>query len=205
MGHDDAVSAIRWFDDRLYTASWDSTVKVWQCASENIHKRSQFELLAELEHDAGVNTIDLSPAGTLLVSGCKDGTATIWDTNSYGALQQVHCHNSTVHQLAFSPDSRHVLSVGADCCMKVIDVQTGMMMSSVKAEEEQRCFCWDGNSVLCGGQSGDLILWDLLSNTVTKRMRAHLGPVTAMWMNDLFTTLITGGEDKQIIFWKLYS
>lgn len=35
-------------------------------------------------------------------------------------------------------DSRHVLSVGADLCMKVIDVQTGMVMSSVKAEEEQR-------------------------------------------------------------------
>lgn len=28
MGHDDAVSAICWFDERLYTASWDSTVKV---------------------------------------------------------------------------------------------------------------------------------------------------------------------------------
>lgn len=38
---------------------------------------------------------------------------------------------------AFS-DSRHVLSVGADSCMKVIDVQTGMVISSVKAEEEQR-------------------------------------------------------------------
>lgn len=40
--------------------------------------------------------------------------------------------------LFWSPDSRHILSVGADSCMKVIDVQTGMMMSSVKAEEEQR-------------------------------------------------------------------
>lgn len=28
MGHDDAVSEMCWFDDRLYTASWDSTVKV---------------------------------------------------------------------------------------------------------------------------------------------------------------------------------
>jgi len=28
MGHDDAVSQMCWFDDRLYTASWDSTVKV---------------------------------------------------------------------------------------------------------------------------------------------------------------------------------
>lgn len=92
MGHDDAVSAMCWFDERLYTASWDSTVKVkalvlvaallsdglwcvstkgwrfflfcfflisqvWQCpsASASGHKRSQFELLAELEHDSGVS------------------------------------------------------------------------------------------------------------------------------------------------------
>ncbi|XP_029978874.1 protein FAN [Sphaeramia orbicularis] len=207
MGHDDAVSAICWFDDRLYTASWDSTVKVWQCESEGsaAHKRSQFELLAELEHDAGVNAIALSPAGTLLVSGCKDGTVTIWDTSSYGALQQIPCHAAAVHHMAFSPDSRHVLSVGADSCMKVIDVQTGMVISSVKSEEEQRCFCWDGNSVLCGGQSGDLLLWDLLSNTVTRRISAHSGAVTAMWMNDLNTTVITGGDDRQMIFWRVQS
>lgn len=207
MGHDDAVSKMCWFDDRLYTASWDSTVKVWQCAadSSSSHRRSQFQLLAELEHDAGVNTVGLSPAGTLLVSGCKDGTVTIWDTSSYGALQQVQCHRGTIHHVAFSPDSRHVLSVGADSCMKVIDVQTGMVISSVKAEEEQRCFCWDGSSVLCGGRSGDLLLWDLISNTVTKRIPAHSGAVTTMWMNDLCTTVITGGEDRQMILWKLQS
>uniref|UniRef100_A0AAQ6AJD7 Neutral sphingomyelinase (N-SMase) activation associated factor n=1 Tax=Amphiprion ocellaris TaxID=80972 RepID=A0AAQ6AJD7_AMPOC len=207
MGHDDAVSDMCWFDDRLYTASWDSTIKVWQCASDSSssHKRSQFELLAELEHDAGVNTVALNPAGTLLVSGCKDGTVTIWDNSSYGTLQQVHCHNGTIHHVSFSPDSRHVLSVGVDSCMKVTDVQTGMVISSVKAEEEQRCFCWDGNSVLCGGQSGDLLLWDLLSNTVTQRIPAHSGAVTAMWMSELCTTVITGGEDRQIIFWKLQS
>ncbi|KAM9839485.1 protein FAN [Aulostomus maculatus] len=205
MGHDDAVSDTCWFDDKLFTASWDSTVKVWRCASDSLssHKRSQFQLLAELEHDAGVNTIGLNPAGTLLVSGCKDGTATIWDTSSYGSLQQVHCHTGTIHHMAFSPDSRHVLSVGADSYMKVIDVQTGMVMSSVKAEEEQRCFCWDGSSVLCGGQSGDLTLWDLLSNTVSTRIPAHSGAVTAMWMNELCSTVITGGDDRQIIFWKL--
>ncbi|XP_041823886.1 protein FAN isoform X2 [Melanotaenia boesemani] len=207
MGHDDAVSEMCWFDDRLYTASWDSTVKVWQCAANNMssHKRSQFQLLAELEHDAGVNAVGLNPAGTLLVSGCKDGTISIWDTSSYETLQQVHCHSGTIHHSAFSPDSRHVLSVGADSSMKVTDVQTGMVISSVKMEEEQRCFCWDGNSVLCGGQSGDLLLWDLLSNTVTKRIPAHSGPVTAMWMSELCNTLITGGEDRQIIFWKLQS
>lgn len=50
-----------------------------------------------------VNAIGLNPAGTLLVSGCKDGTVTIWDTGSYATLQQVHCHDGTIHHMAFSP------------------------------------------------------------------------------------------------------
>ncbi|CAB1349598.1 unnamed protein product [Coregonus sp. 'balchen'] len=194
-----------WRDNQLYTASWDSTVKVWQCDSADIanNKRCQFELLAEFEHEAGVNTINLNPAGTLLVSGTKDGTATIWDTSSSVQLHQVHCHSGKIHDMAFSPDSRHILSVGEDSCLKVIDVQTGMMISSVQADEEQRCFCWDGNMVLSGGQSGHLQVLDLLSSKVTTRIPGHSGAVTAMWMNEQCSTVITGGEDKQIIFWKL--
>nr|XP_057915488.1 protein FAN [Doryrhamphus excisus] len=207
MGHDDAVSEVCWSNDKLYTASWDSTVKVWRCDPRTLcaHKRSRFELLAELEHDSGVNAIGLSPTGRLLVSGCKDGAVTIWDTSTYGTLQQVDCHTGTVHRLAFSPDGLHVLSIGADSCMKVTDVQTGMVISSVKAEEELRCFCWDGNSVLCGGQSGDLLLWDLMSNAITSRMSAHSGAVTAIWMNELCGTAVTGGEDRQIIYWKMHN
>ena len=50
-----------------------------------------------------VNTIGLNPAGTLLVSGCKDGTVSIWDTSSYGTLQQIHCLDGTIHHMACSP------------------------------------------------------------------------------------------------------
>uniref|UniRef100_A0A3Q3E518 Neutral sphingomyelinase activation associated factor n=1 Tax=Hippocampus comes TaxID=109280 RepID=A0A3Q3E518_HIPCM len=204
MGHDDAVSKVLWSDDKLFTASWDSTVKVWRCEPHVLcgRKRSHFELLAELEHDAGqVNAIGLNPSGTLLASGCKDGAVTIWDTDAYRTLQQVDCHAATVHHVSFSP-SRHVLSIGADSFMKVTDVQTGMVISSVKSDEEL-CFRWDGNSVLCGGQSGDLLLWDLMSNTVTARISAH-SAVTAMWMNELRATVITGGEDGEVIYWKLH-
>uniref|UniRef100_A0A6Q2XBH3 Neutral sphingomyelinase (N-SMase) activation associated factor n=1 Tax=Esox lucius TaxID=8010 RepID=A0A6Q2XBH3_ESOLU len=205
MGHDDAISKMCWRDNQLYTASWDSTVKVWQCDSADIanNKRCQFQLLAEFEHEAGVNTISLNPAGTLLVSGTKDGTASIWDTSSLAQLHQVHCHSGKIHDVAFSPDSRHILSVGEDSCLKVIDVQTGMMISSVQADEEQRCFCWDGNTVLSGGQSGHLQVLDLMSNKVITRIPGHSGAVTAMWMNEQCSTVITGGEDKQVIFWKL--
>ncbi|XP_028812759.1 protein FAN isoform X1 [Denticeps clupeoides] len=204
MGHDDAVSKVCWKDDQLYTASWDSTVKVWRCVAAEIstNKRSQFELLAEFEHDAGVNTIALNPAGTLLASGTKEGTLSLWDIPSFTLLHQMPCHAAKIHHMAFSPDSRHILSVGEDVTMRVTDVQTGMLISTIPTEEEQRCFCWDGNTVLSGGQSGDLRLWDLLSGKVMHKIPAHRGPVTAVWMSEQCSTVITGGEDKQMLVWK---
>ncbi|XP_041103519.1 protein FAN-like [Polyodon spathula] len=140
MGHDDAVSKICWRDNRLYTASWDSTVKVWSCIPDDIssNQRSQFQLLAELEHEAGVNAMHLNPAGTMLVSATKEGSVSIWDITTFGLLHQVSCHSGTVYDIAFSPDSRHILSVGENRCLKVIDVQMGMIISSVVSEEQQR-------------------------------------------------------------------
>uniref|UniRef100_A0A671K9I4 Neutral sphingomyelinase (N-SMase) activation associated factor n=1 Tax=Sinocyclocheilus anshuiensis TaxID=1608454 RepID=A0A671K9I4_9TELE len=204
MGHDDAVSHICWRDDKLYTASWDSTVKIWKCVADDIssNKRTQFDLLAEFEHEAGVNTLDLSPAGTLLATGTKEGTLTLWDIANPLPLNQLTCHSGKIHKVAFSPDSRHVLSVGEDSCLVVTDVQTGMLLATVHAEQEQRCFCWDGNTVLSGGMSGDLSVWDLLSSKVIHKIPAHSGAVTCMWMNEQCSTIITGGVDKQIILWK---
>ncbi|XP_034776993.2 protein FAN [Acipenser ruthenus] len=205
MGHDDAVSKICWRDNRLYTASWDSTVKVWSCTPDDIssNNRNQFQLLAELEHEAGVNAMHLNPAGTMLVSATKEGSVSIWDITTFGLLHQVSCHSGTVYDIAFSPDSRHILSVGENRCLKVIDVQTGMLISSVVSEEQQRCFCWDGYTVLSGSQSGELMIWDLIAGKFTERIPGHSGPVTTMWMNEQCSSVITGGEDKQIIFWKL--
>lgn len=65
--------------------------------------RPEESLLSSVTSHFQVNTVSLNPAGTLLVSGSKDGTVTIWDTSSYGTLQQVHCHRGNIHQLAFSP------------------------------------------------------------------------------------------------------
>uniref|UniRef100_A0A4W4DWV1 Neutral sphingomyelinase (N-SMase) activation associated factor n=1 Tax=Electrophorus electricus TaxID=8005 RepID=A0A4W4DWV1_ELEEL len=204
MGHDDAVSQVCWRDDQLYTASWDSTVKVWKCVPTDIssNKRTRFELLAELEHEAGVNTIALSHAGTLLGSGTKEGTLSVWDLASFSLLHQLTCHSGKIHQVSFSPDSRNILSVAEDSCLKVTDVQTGMLLSTVLAEEEQRCFCWDGNTVLSGGQSGALLVWDLLASKVIHKIPAHSGRVTYIWMNEQCSSVITGGEDKQIMLWK---
>ncbi|XP_053324288.1 protein FAN [Spea bombifrons] len=205
MGHDDAVSKIHWSNDRLCTASWDSTVKVWSCVPDNVcgTKRNDFEMLAELEHDAGVSTITVSSDGSLLVSGTKEGHMSIWDIPTATLLHQLPCHRGTMHDVAFSPDNRHVLSTGEDGCLKVVDVQTGMLLSSLPSGEEQRCFCWNGHTVLSGNDAGEILVWDLLGGRILERMPGHSDAVTCIWMNKPCNTMITGSADRQILFWKL--
>lgn len=152
---------------------WSGVPAEMPCA-----RKQHFELLAELEHDVSVDTISLNAAGTLLASGTKEGTLTIWDLTTATLLHQIPCHEGTVGDTAFSPDSRHVLSTGADSRLNVIDVQTGMLISSVTADEPQRCFLWDGNSVVSGSQSGELLVWDLLGGRVSKRIQGHAGKVS---------------------------
>ncbi|ETE67334.1 Protein FAN [Ophiophagus hannah] len=163
IGHHDAVSKICWHNNRLYSASWDSTIKVgllylmfqvWHCnPTELLNTKKHFELLAELEHDVSVN-------------------------------------------------GRHLLSAGEDAYFKVTDVQTGMIISSVALEQTQRCFKWDGHIVLSGSQSGELFVWDILGGKTVGKIPGHAGAVTCMWMNDQCSNIITGGEDRQIVFWK---
>lgn len=57
-------------------------------------------------------------------------------------LPEVKCQNNLPHTSEAVPpcvtDSRHVLSTGEDGCLNVIDVQTGMLISSLTSDEPQR-------------------------------------------------------------------
>lgn len=53
-----------------------------------------------------VNALELSPAGTLLATGTKEGILTVWDVSSPLPLHQLTCHSGNIHQVAFSPGER---------------------------------------------------------------------------------------------------
>jgi WD40 repeat protein len=57
---------------QLYFNSWDKTVKVWDLSTCKLRTNL-------IGHTGYVNTVTVSPDGSLCASGGKDGTAMLWD------------------------------------------------------------------------------------------------------------------------------
>ncbi|RMX49368.1 hypothetical protein pdam_00014803, partial [Pocillopora damicornis] len=191
-GHDDAISCLCWNDGILVTASWDSTVKVWKFFPEPDGKKpSPPEILAELEHDTEVNSVDLDPTNTLVVTGTMDGTVMLWNIDQQAAISH-------------HPNGQRILSCGADHFMRVVDVHTGTEVYSKDVGEEIRCAVWDGQMVLAGGESGYLQIWDLINVQEVSRITAHEGAIRCIDVSSDGCTVVTGGEDGQVIMWKLH-
>ena len=75
--HTDWVSCVRYSPNPqnplVVSCGWDKMVKVWTAG---------LELQADLPgHTGYVNTVTMSPDGSLCASGGKDGTARLWDLN----------------------------------------------------------------------------------------------------------------------------
>ena len=56
------------------SAGWDKVVKVWNLTRCNLRTNL-------IGHTGYVNTVTVSPDGSLCASGGKDGTAMLWDLN----------------------------------------------------------------------------------------------------------------------------
>jgi len=58
--------------------------------------------------------------------------------------------------------------------------------------------------VLAGGESGYLQIWDLINVQEVCRITAHEGAIRCIDVSSDGCTVVTGGEDGQVIMWKLH-
>jgi len=128
-GHKEWVSCVR-FSPNLNTplivsAGWDKVVKVWNLT----HCKIRTNLLG---HTGYVNSVTVSPDGSLCASGGKDGTAMLWDLTEGRHLSSLDA-GDIIHALVFSP-IRYWLCAATASTIKIWDLESKNCVAELKPE-----------------------------------------------------------------------
>merc|ERR1712127_835329 len=149
----------------IVSGGWDAKVKVWHLS--NSHLKSNFD-----GHNSQVNSVTVSPDGSLAASGGKDGTAKLWDLGE-AATNPLHSLDAEqeISKLVFSPN-RYWLCAAAGSTVKIWDLELKQLVEELKVEVSENgeppkctCLCWsqDGMTLFTGYDDNVIRVWELQS------------------------------------------
>merc|ERR1711907_806271 len=128
-GHTEWVSCVRFSPSAtapvIVSCGWDKLVKVWSLA--NCRLRTNL-----VGHTGYLNTVTVSPDGSLCASGGKDGTAMLWDLNEGKRLYALEA-GDIIHSLVFSPN-RYWLCAATTLAIKIWDLESKSIVDELRPD-----------------------------------------------------------------------
>mmetsp|Transcript_35229 Transcript_35229/g.62827 ORF Transcript_35229/g.62827 Transcript_35229/m.62827 type:complete len:318 (-) Transcript_35229:112-1065(-) len=162
-GHTEWVSCVRFSpvvnNPIIVSSGWDKLVKVWNLT--NCKLKSNL-----YGHTGYINTVTLSPDGSLCASGGKDGVAMLWDLAEGKRLYSLDA-GDIIHSLCFSPN-RYWLCAATQQCIKIWDLESKSIVDELDIElpelgkKAQKPYCvslaWsaDGATLYSGYTDGQI-------------------------------------------------
>eukprot|EP01122_Echinamoeba_exundans_P001370 TRINITY_DN11440_c1_g1_i1.p1 TRINITY_DN11440_c1_g1~~TRINITY_DN11440_c1_g1_i1.p1 ORF type:complete len:334 (+),score=93.95 TRINITY_DN11440_c1_g1_i1:51-1004(+) len=117
--HADWVTCVRFSPNQanpiIVSGGCDKLVKVWNLTNCKL----KYNLVG---HTGYINTVTVSPDGSLCASGGKDGTAMLWDLNEGKHLYSLEA-GDVINTLCFSPN-RYWLCAGTDSGITIWDLES---------------------------------------------------------------------------------
>ncbi len=194
------------------TNNFDRGVSIWDLKD---NKQKYF-----LKHTAYCKSACFSADGNLVGAGTMDNKVVVWRKNNSEALYKLSGHIGTINSLAFTPDSKYILSASQDKTLKVWDLSSKTAKYTVKFPQYVNSVSVspDGSKVLaaCGNKQdvfrdepSDLYLFDLNTmgsydadkSTVTKVLHGHTKSVNAACFSSKATLIASASVDNSVILW----
>jgi WD40 repeat protein len=114
----------------------------------------------------------LSPDGQLLASGSPSGPVTIWDLATYSELRVLQGHSDSVDSVAFSPDSRFLVSVDSALgpTARLWDMASGREIRTFTGTDwaSSISLSSDGTLLASGGRDGLERLWNMADGHILR-------------------------------------
>ncbi|OCF32358.1 guanine nucleotide-binding protein subunit beta-like protein [Kwoniella heveanensis CBS 569] len=128
-GHSEWVSCVRFSPNPanpvIVSAGWDKVVKVWELSKCKL-KTNHYG------HTGYINTLAVSPDGSLAASGGKDGITMLWDLNDGKHLYSLDA-GDVVNALVFSPN-RYWLCAATSSSIKIFDLESKSIVDDLRPD-----------------------------------------------------------------------
>ncbi|MHC4065534.1 MAG: protein kinase domain-containing protein, partial [Planctomycetota bacterium] len=162
--------------------------------------------LKETETGAGAR-LAWSPDGATIAT-CHGviGTLGLWDGNTLEPVREWPLgHEGMAGSLAFSPDSRRIVTAGEHGVARVWNVATGTLVHELTGQANQvHCAAYspDGQRIATGGNDNDIWLWDAHTFDPVARLVGHENYVYSLaWRADS-QLLVSGSGDHTVRIWE---
>lgn len=187
----------------LASASNDKTVRLWRIYQE-----------ASLE-DQGISTIATSPTdSTRFATADSQGKIKIWQLNPENKTQQlVHTmssHKEAINHLQYSWDGKILASASVDNTIKIWDIASNELITTLKAPQGQArlelginsiAFSQDRNLLVSGNEDHTLQIWDLTNNSLVSTHQEHGDRINTITINRKKKIIASAGDDQTIKIW----
>lgn len=179
-------------DQQLAVAQSDGTLTLYDVENQGV-------LWQQIDTTSDATTLDFSPDGAHLLYASSEGDLTIRDSGNGESLWTLRLGASPLLAACFSATGEQVFTVNHQVGIVALDVRTGEQAQKLPI----RCgtprvlrASPNGNYLAIGTFDGQVIIWNLQTETIEKRWHPSIYPIGALLFTpnqrEVFTTNIIG-------------
>jgi WD40 repeat protein/class 3 adenylate cyclase len=114
-------------------------------------------------------------------------------------------HEGAVYSVAWSPDGKTLASGSHDQTVKLWEVATGKLLTSLQGHSEAvRSVAWspDGKTLASGSYDQTVKLWEVATGKLLASLQGHTGQVISVAWSPDGKTLASGSTDQTVKLWE---
>ena len=137
-----------------------------------------------------------------LISGSRDKTVKLWETETGKSLRTFQGHNEEVSSVAFSPDGRWIASASRDKTVKLWDASSDVVRTLALDLSERPIVVVspDGRFIATASLDGPLNLWDVSTLNLVRTFQTGGGVFSMAFSRD--GKWLSANRGKKVSIWE---